>query len=96
MDKASDNGSHAVLLNHIRRSYTKSGKHLKAIEAYQKILKEYPNEISSDGIPLGIIALYQIGTIYLNIDRKINWDEAFIELYKNLLESRWPFYLLFF
>jgi len=90
MDTASDNGSRAVLLNHIGRSYTKSGKHLKAIEAYQKILKEYPNEISSDGIPLGIIALYQIGTIYLNIDRKINWDEAFFELYKNLLESRWP------
>ena len=90
MDKASDNGSRAVLLNHIGRSYTKSGKHLKAIEAYQKILKEYPNEISYDGIPLGIIALYQIGTIYLNIDRKINGDEAFIELYKNLLESRWP------
>ena len=90
MDKASDNSSRAVLLNHIGRSYTKSGKHLKAIEAYQKILKEYPNEISYDGIPLGIIALYQIGTIYLNIDRKINGDEAFIELYKNLLESRWP------
>jgi len=90
MDTASDIGSRAVLLNHIGRSYTKSGKHLKAIEAYQKILKEYPNEISSDGIPLGIIALYQIGTIYLNIDRKINWDEAFFELYKNLLESRWP------
>jgi signal transduction histidine kinase len=90
MDTASDNGSRAVLLNHIGRSYTKSGKHLKAIEAYQKILKEYPDEVSSDGIPLGIIALYQIGSIYLNIDRKINWDEAFFELYKNLLESRWP------
>ncbi len=90
MDTASDNGSRAVLLNHIGRSYTKSGKHLKAIEAYQKILKECPNELSSDGIPLGIIALYQIGTIYLKIDRKINGAEAFIELYSSILESRWP------
>jgi len=90
MDTASDNGSRALLLNHIGRSYTKSGKHLKAIEAYQKILKECPNEYSSDGIPLGIIALYQIGTIYYKIDRKINGAEAFIELYSSLLESRWP------
>ncbi|GAG83382.1 unnamed protein product, partial [marine sediment metagenome] len=33
---------------------------------------------------------YQIGSIYLKIDRKINGDEAFIELYSSLLESRWP------
>ena len=90
MDTASDNDSRAVLLNHIGRSYTKSGKHLKAIEVYQKILKECPNELSSDGIPLGIIALYQTGTIYYKIDRKINGEEAFFELYKDLLESRWP------
>ncbi len=90
MSSASDNGSRAIFSNHIGRSYTKSGDHLKAVEAYQKILKEYPNEISSDGIPLGIIALYQIGTIYPNIDRKRNGDEAFIKLYSGLLESRWP------
>ena len=90
MSSASDNGSRAVLLNHIGRSYTKSGEHLKAIEAYQKILKECPNELSSDGIPLGIIALYQTGTIYYKIDRKINGDEAFIKIYSGLLESRWP------
>jgi len=90
MDAASDNGSRAVLLNHIGRSYTKSGKYLKAIEVYQKILKECPNELSSDGIPLGIIALYQTGTVYYKIDRKINGDEAFIKLYSGLLESRWP------
>ena len=90
MDTASDNVSRAVLLNHIGRCYAKSGKYLKAIEAYQKILKGYPNELSSDGIPLGIIALYQIGNIYYKIDRKINGDEEFIELYSGLLESRWP------
>ena len=90
MDTASDNGSRAVLLNHIGRSYTKSGKLLKAVEAYQKILKEYPSELSLDGIPLGIIALYQTGTIYYKIERKINGAEAFIELYSGLLESRWP------
>jgi len=90
MSSTSDNGSRAVLLNHIGRCYMKSGKLLKAIEAYQKILKGYPNELSSDGIPLGIIALYQIGTIYLKIDKKKDETEAFLELYKGILESRWP------
>lgn len=89
MDTTSDNSSRAILLNHIGRCCVKSKKQLKAVEVYQKILKECPDELSYDGIPLGIIALYQMGTIYYKIDRKINGVEVFLELYSSLLESRW-------
>jgi len=90
MDATSDRASRALLMNRIGRCYMKSGKHPEAVETYQKILNESPREISSDGIPLGIIAQYQIGNIYWETGKKIKAGEAFFELYNGLLESRWP------
>jgi len=90
MDATSDRASRALLMNCIGRCYTKSRKHPEAVEAYQNILKESPSEVTSDGIPLGIIAQYQIGSIYWENGKKIKADEAFFELYNGLLESRWP------
>lgn len=90
MDVASDDFSQAILMNCIGRCYEKSGNHLKAIQAYQEIIKRYPSEISPDGIPVALIAQYQIGNINWKIDRKIKGIEAFFELYNGLLESKWP------
>jgi signal transduction histidine kinase/tetratricopeptide (TPR) repeat protein len=90
MDKTSDSIQRAVLMNCIGHCYLKSGNHLESIKAYQKNLKESPNEACSDGIPLGLIALYQIGSIYWNINRKIEATETFFELTNGLLKSQWP------
>lgn len=90
MGETSDNASHAILLNCIGRCYAKSGNPFKAIEAYQKILKKHTAVPSPDGIPLGLIAQYQKGSIYWNINRKMKAVEAFFELHENILESRWP------
>jgi len=87
--ETSDEAFRAVLMNRIGRCYIKSGKHAMAIQTYQKILKESPREASSDGIPLGIIAQYQIGNIYWETGKKIKAGETFFELYSGLLESRW-------
>jgi signal transduction histidine kinase/tetratricopeptide (TPR) repeat protein len=87
---ASDSVSRAILLNCIGRCYEKSGNHMKAIESYQKILKEYPDEFSSDGVAIGLIAQYQIGNINWKMGRKIKAVESFLEFYNSLLESRWP------
>lgn len=90
MAATSDRASRALLMNRIGRCYIKSRKHPKAVETYKKILKESPNEVTSDGIPVGIIAQYQIGNIYWETGKKIKAGEAFFELYNGLLESRWP------
>jgi len=89
MNETSDIASWAILLNCIGRCYIKSGKNLKALEAYRKILKKYPDEISSDGIPFGLLARYQIGTINGNMGKKIEEVEAFLELYSNIFKSKW-------
>jgi signal transduction histidine kinase len=46
-------------------------------------------ETSPDGIPLGLIAQYQIGNVYWETNRKTKAIEAFFKLYESLLESRW-------
>lgn len=89
LSKTSDEISRAVLLNCIGRCCIKSGKSIQAIEAYQRILDECPDESSPDGIPLGIIARYQIGNICSNRDERTLGIRALLELYQNLLESKW-------
>jgi signal transduction histidine kinase len=87
---SSDLASRSVLLNHIGRCYSKSGNYRRAIETYREILKIDPIDAGMDGIPVGLIALYQIGNINLNRNKRVEAAETFIEFYQALLESRWP------
>ncbi len=84
-----DRANRAVLMNCIGRCYIKLRKHPEAIRTYQTILERYTNELTPDGIPVGLLAQYQIGNIYSSINRR-KGVEAFIELYNGLLEPRWP------
>ena len=89
INRTSDKNSHAVLLNCIGRCYTKSGEPSRAIKAYHQILEKCPNERSPDGIPLGIIAQYQIGKICCDINKKKVGIQALFDLFTGLVESRW-------
>ena len=82
--------SRALLMNRIGRCYAKSGQPLKAVDAYQTIASQYSGEFSADGIPLGIIAHYQIANIYAGKKRKKEEVATFLDLYSNLLHARWP------
>jgi signal transduction histidine kinase len=86
----SDLASRSVLLNHIGRCYSKSGNTSRAINTYREILKSDPIDAGLDGIPVGLIALYQIGNIQLNRNEWKEAAETFSEFYQSLLESRWP------
>ena len=90
MQTAPDKSSRALLMNRIGRCYVKSGQPLKAVSVYQTITSQYSGELSSDGIPLGIIAYYQIANIYAGKKSKKEEVTAFLDLYSNLLHSKWP------
>ena len=85
-----DKNSQAVLLNCIGRCYAKAGQPIRALKAYHQVLEQGPNERSLEGIPLGIIAQYQIGRIGCDIQEEDNGLQMLFELYDGLLESRWP------
>jgi signal transduction histidine kinase/tetratricopeptide (TPR) repeat protein len=85
----SDRSSRALLLNRIARCYKLSGNPNGAIRTYKQIVKDYPDESSSDGIPFALIALYQLGALYSDSDNDIESITTYLELYDALLESRW-------
>jgi len=84
-----DRSIRANLLHRIGRCYLKSGRPLDAIPVYQDILKSYEHELTQDGTPVGLLALYQISTAYSRADMPGPAMENSLKLYENLLESRW-------
>ncbi len=89
METTTYKSSRALLMNRIGRCYIRSGQPLKAVDVYQTIASQYSGELSADGIPLGIIAHYQIANIYAGKKRKKEEVAAFLDLYSNLLHARW-------
>jgi len=88
--ETSDTASRAALLNCIGRCTIKCGKRLKALDAYRNLFKEYPDEMSPEGIPYGLLAQYQIGSLCCKAGKNSEGAEAFIGLYGNIVDSRWP------
>ncbi|MFC2141884.1 ATP-binding protein [Acidobacteriota bacterium] len=84
-----DRSIRANLLHRIGLCSMKSGRPLDAVPVYQEILKSYEKEISPDGTPLGILALYQLGRAYELAGRHESAMEISLTLYQDLLESRW-------
>jgi signal transduction histidine kinase len=85
----SDRTSRALILNRIARCYKLSGNQGGAIRTYKQIVRDYPGESSSDGIPFALIALYQMGALYFDSDNVIESITTHLELYDALLEPRW-------
>ncbi len=89
LENAPDKSSRALLMNRIGRCYVKSGQPLKAVDVYQTVASQYSDELSTDEIPLGIIAQYQIGNIYAGKKKKKEEIAVFLDLFDNLLHARW-------
>jgi signal transduction histidine kinase len=89
MSSTSDRISRALLMNRIARCFMLSGRLDRAIQTYKRIVSEYQEESSQDGIPFALIALYQMGVIYSNVDKELDSIDTYFELYKNLLEPKW-------
>ncbi len=85
----SDRTSRALLLNRIARCYKLSGNQRGAVRTYKLIVRDYPDESSSDGIPFALIALYQMGAVYSDSDNDVESIKTHLELYDALLEPRW-------
>lgn len=89
LNEYSDKTSRARLLNCMARCYRKAGNLTEAMSIYRVIHSEYPVEISSDGAPLGIMALYQIGDSLSESGQKLEGGEVFVDLYERILNFEW-------
>ncbi len=84
-----DESAKALVLNRLARCLMKSGDWKQALRTYNIILKDHSGELSSGGVPLGIIALYQIVTITQKTDPE-NSGQIVLEFYDRLGGSEWP------
>jgi signal transduction histidine kinase len=89
MTSTSDRTAGALLMNRMARCYLNSGNLLRAIDTYKRIVSGYGKESGPDGIPYALIALYQMGSVYARMDKKLESAETFLELYDGLLEAEW-------
>ena len=84
-----DDSSRALILNRLARCYLKSGNLNQALKTYYTILDNHSHELSSDGVPLGIIAFFQIGSITLKTEPE-KAGQIILEFYARLVDSEWP------
>ncbi len=89
LDSVPDDSSRALVLNRLARTYLKSGNLNQALNIYNTILDKHAHELSSEGIPLGVISFFQIGTITLKTEPE-RAGQTILEFYSHLISSEWP------
>jgi signal transduction histidine kinase len=88
LDSVQDDSSRALILNRLARCYLKSENLSQALNTYNAILDNHSHELSSDGVPLGIIALFQIGSLILKTEPE-KAGQIILEFYSRLADSEW-------
>ena len=89
LNSVPDDSSRALILNRLARCCLKSGNLNRALNTYNTILDNHSHELSSDGVPLGIIAFFQIGSITLKTEPD-KAGQIILEFYARLVGSEWP------
>ena len=80
---------HALILNRLARCQLKAGHFKQALSTYSTILADHSHELSSHGIPLGIIAFSQIEDITLRTEPE-EAGEIILGFYGRLADAEWP------
>ncbi len=86
--EAPDRPSRALITNRLARCTLRSGDTRGALRVYDTLLERYSDELSSEGIPLGIIALFQKGAVIQRTDPE-KAGEIILEFYGRLAAREW-------
>ncbi len=77
------------ILNAISRAQKKSELFSEAIKTNKTIIKDYSQIYITNGIPLGISARLELGTLHSELDDIPNSLKDYLELYEKLVEAEW-------
>jgi len=77
------------LLSAIARVQKKSKLFQDAIKSYETIAQDFSQVRVADGIPLGLVARLELGSLFLEINDSLSSIKTFIELYKSLIQREW-------
>ena len=81
--------SRPFILIRLGRCYDKAGNPQRALNFYQEVVMAVRPKLVSEGIPLDLISMLQMGDIYLRMNHPLEAAEAFVALYGGLLKARW-------
>ncbi|HUU28541.1 MAG TPA: HAMP domain-containing sensor histidine kinase [archaeon] len=87
--ETSDRQMKGELLSAMARVQKKSTLFKDAIKTYETIAQDYSDVQKTGGIPFGLPARLELGTIYLAANDTLNAINTFIELYKDLIRRKW-------
>ena len=89
-DRYQDTNIKARMLANVARCLMKAGDYEGAIQNYRKIGDDYPESLSSSGLPMALIGRLQMAACYRNLGEHRSSLETSLELYQDILQMRWP------
>ena len=89
MAEVSDPLVKGELLSAVARVQKKSKLFQDSIKSYETIAKDFSQARIADGIPLGLVARLELGSLFLGINDPLNSAKTFTELYKSLIQREW-------
>jgi signal transduction histidine kinase len=89
MEQADEHQLKGECLNAIARVHKKAGFIEKAIESYEKISEAYSKIRITDGIPLGLAARLELGSLYKENNDIWSALKTHIELYRSMINGEW-------
>ncbi len=89
IEQVTDDDIKGELLNAVARVQKKSALFKDAISTYKKIANEFGRVVISDGIPLGLAARMELGSLFSTISGYSSSLDTFIDLYKSLIDREW-------
>jgi signal transduction histidine kinase/tetratricopeptide (TPR) repeat protein len=85
----SDPQIQADLLRRMGRVQKKSRQFKEAIETYRTIADNHSQVQIMEGIPMGLAALMEIGSLRIEMEDQTKALEAYIDLYREMLDGEW-------
>ena len=89
LSKTSDPQGRGDLLGKIARVQKKAKLLDEAIDTYQMIADKYSTVQIAKGIPMGLAARLEIGTLFVELEDSIKAWDVFTRLYKDLINGEW-------
>ncbi len=87
--QANDLQSRGECQSAIARVQKKAELFEEAIESYKKISEEYSQVLITDGIPLGVAARLELGSLYRETEDITNAIKTHLGLYRSMIDREW-------
>jgi len=88
-DQSQDKNFKAQMLADISRCLMKAEDYTGAIQNYRRICEDYPESITSTGLPLALVSRLQEATCLRKLGEYQSALQSTLDLYKDILRMRW-------